>query len=295
MLEHARAGEESATALLERLGRDGREVPVRLALRDLLERIARTVRPVARHAGVRLLVEAGDGFVVRARPGELAQVLLNLARNAIGSFVRRGTGTGEPLVRLVARGDGRRVLVEAIDNAGGVSPAQVPRLFRLGRSGRGSTGVGLYLARCLAERNGGTLAYRRVDGGSCFTLSLPRASVPRRDAGSRAARPAPVGSRRLRAARDTGLYCREMGLKILAINPGSTSTKLAIYDDTAEVWRVSLAHRSEDLARFARLGDQLEYRRSAVREALAGAPRDRRRPSSVGAGCSGRSPAGSTR
>jgi butyrate kinase len=62
-----------------------------------------------------------------------------------------------------------------------------------------------------------------------------------------------------------------MGLKILAINPGSTTTKLAIYDDATETWRSSLAHRAEDLARFARLGDQLEYRRAAVREALAGA------------------------
>lgn len=63
-----------------------------------------------------------------------------------------------------------------------------------------------------------------------------------------------------------------MGLKILAVNPGSTSTKLAIYDDEAEAWRASLAHRAEDLARFPRLGDQLEYRRAAVREALAQAP-----------------------
>ena len=63
-----------------------------------------------------------------------------------------------------------------------------------------------------------------------------------------------------------------MGLKILAVNPGSTSTKLAIYEDTAELWRTCLAHRSEDLARLPRLGDQLEYRRAAVREALAGAP-----------------------
>jgi butyrate kinase len=63
-----------------------------------------------------------------------------------------------------------------------------------------------------------------------------------------------------------------MGLKILAINPGSTSTKLAIYEDTTELWRAALAHRSEDLSRFARLGDQLEYRRAAVRESLAGSP-----------------------
>jgi len=61
-----------------------------------------------------------------------------------------------------------------------------------------------------------------------------------------------------------------MGLKILAINPGSTSTKLAIYEDTTELWRASAAHRSEDLARLPRLGDQLEYRGAAVREAIAG-------------------------
>ncbi|MCX7028859.1 MAG: butyrate kinase [Spirochaetes bacterium] len=63
-----------------------------------------------------------------------------------------------------------------------------------------------------------------------------------------------------------------MGLKIIAVNPGSTSTKLAIYEDTTELWRAAVAHRSEDLARLPRLGDQLEYRRTAVREALAGAP-----------------------
>jgi len=63
-----------------------------------------------------------------------------------------------------------------------------------------------------------------------------------------------------------------MGLKILAINPGSTSTKLAIYEDTTELWRAGVPHRSEDLSRIPRLGDQLEYRRAAVRESLAGAP-----------------------
>ena len=124
---------------------------------------------------------------VRARPGEIAQAILNLARNAIDGCVRRGPSAAEPLVRLAARGEGRRALVEVHDNAGGVPAAQVPRLFQPGGSTRGSTGVGLYLARCLAERNGGTLAYRPADGGSCFTLELPRSrpgpASRRRDAG----------------------------------------------------------------------------------------------------------------
>ena len=187
VLEHAAAGGESATALLERLGREGREAPRNVRVRALLERLGRTLRPVARGAGVRLVVECGGELAVRARPGEIAQAILNLARNAIDGCVRRGPSTAEPLVRLAARGEGRRALVEVHDNAGGVPAAQVPRLFQPGGSTRGSTGVGLYLARCLAERNGGTLAYRPADGGSCFTLELPRSRPAparrRRDAG----------------------------------------------------------------------------------------------------------------
>jgi signal transduction histidine kinase len=178
VLEHARAGGESATALLERLGRDGRESLQSLAVRPLLDRLGRTLRPVARPAGVRVVVECGDELALRARPGETAQVLLNLARNALDGFTRRGRGPDERLLRLVARGEGRRVIVEVIDNAGGVAASQVPRLFRLGRSSRGSTGVGLYLARSLAERNGGSLVYRAADGGSCFALALPRSRPP---------------------------------------------------------------------------------------------------------------------
>ncbi len=60
-----------------------------------------------------------------------------------------------------------------------------------------------------------------------------------------------------------------MAVKILAVNPGSTSTKLALYDDAAECWRKGVAHSPEEIARFRRIQDQLELRSSAVRESLA--------------------------
>jgi butyrate kinase len=60
-----------------------------------------------------------------------------------------------------------------------------------------------------------------------------------------------------------------MGRNILAINPGSTSTKIAVFEETAELWKKNLAHRTEDLARFRRLMDQLDFRSSAVRESLS--------------------------
>lgn len=63
-------------------------------------------------------------------------------------------------------------------------------------------------------------------------------------------------------------------MKILVINPGSTSTKLAVYEDLEQVWRESVFHSAKELARFHHINEQYEYRRMHVLDALqrAGIP-----------------------
>jgi signal transduction histidine kinase len=175
MLEHAAVGQETAAAFLGRIGREGREEARVLDLRGLLEEVVRSARSAWRPAGIVLALQCEDHLAVRARKLEAEQVVLNLLRNAVDAFAARRPGAGEPRVRLEAARGADRVLLEVSDNAGGVPAGDVPRLFSLGKSGRGSTGIGLYLARNLAERNGGSLAYRPIEGGSCFTLELPAA------------------------------------------------------------------------------------------------------------------------
>lgn len=48
-----------------------------------------------------------------------------------------------------------------------------------------------------------------------------------------------------------------MSYKILAINPGSTSTKIAVYEDEQEVWSRSISHSTEELLNYPTLFDQL--------------------------------------
>lgn len=55
-----------------------------------------------------------------------------------------------------------------------------------------------------------------------------------------------------------------MGKKILAINPGSTSTKLAVYDDAEVLFNQTLQHGPAELSRFNRVADQFEWRRDLV-------------------------------
>lgn len=60
-----------------------------------------------------------------------------------------------------------------------------------------------------------------------------------------------------------------MGFKILAINPGSTSTKVALYDEERPLLDLTLRHSAEELARYPHIIDQLEWRREMILSALS--------------------------
>ena len=58
-------------------------------------------------------------------------------------------------------------------------------------------------------------------------------------------------------------------MKLLIINPGATSTKIAVYDGDTEVFRRTIEHSTADLASFEHVVDQFDYRRQLVVQALA--------------------------
>lgn len=57
-------------------------------------------------------------------------------------------------------------------------------------------------------------------------------------------------------------------MKILAINPGSTSTKVAVYEDEKPVFTAGIHHSAEDLSAFNRVSDQYEYRKDFILKRL---------------------------
>ncbi|MCX7970118.1 MAG: butyrate kinase [Negativicutes bacterium] len=57
-------------------------------------------------------------------------------------------------------------------------------------------------------------------------------------------------------------------MRILAINPGSTSTKIAVYTDEHCDFVEVVRHRREELAPFARIADQYDFRLQMVKKAL---------------------------
>lgn len=57
-------------------------------------------------------------------------------------------------------------------------------------------------------------------------------------------------------------------MKILVINPGSTSTKMAVYEDEKPVLLRNITHTAEELAPFDAITEQQDFRRQLVLEEL---------------------------
>lgn len=57
-------------------------------------------------------------------------------------------------------------------------------------------------------------------------------------------------------------------LRILAINPGSTSTKIAVYDNENEVFETTLRHSTEEISKYETIFDQYDFRKDVILNAL---------------------------
>jgi len=144
---------------------------------DLLADAAHLLRMRARREGIVLTVEAAAGLPpVQADELRLRQIVINLLSNAI-RFTPEG-GSVCMQARLV---DGPEVELAVVDTGIGIPPDQIERVLqpfeqfgRRGESRESGTGLGLSLARELAELHGGRLDIESVVGiGTTVRVRLP--------------------------------------------------------------------------------------------------------------------------
>lgn len=132
----------------------------------------------------RVEMSSADSVLAMVDAGDLFRILFNLFHNAV-AVSRRNGALDEIAVRVEVNAS--TVSVFVADNGPGLPRAVRRRLFRpVGGTG---SGLGLSIARELAELNGGSLHALQVTSGAAFRLDLPAFSTTRLADGA-TARPA---------------------------------------------------------------------------------------------------------
>jgi signal transduction histidine kinase len=151
-------------------------VSVRAAADDALRMLA----PRADTAGVQLVLDACDDVVPVDGP-RLTQLLGNLVGNAITVTPHGGTVR----VTLARSDDGESIEGSVSDTGPGIPSQLMPHLFTAfwhgDRRDRSGVGLGLWIARAIAEGHGGDLTAVSLPGsGAVFSFILPLADRERR-------------------------------------------------------------------------------------------------------------------
>jgi len=151
-------------------GQSPMEAPVRLGTAALLESVRREL-PADQQA--RLKTVAGPD-ALHAPPRALRRALVSLVRNGL-----EASGDAEPVVLRAARRDGQ-VVLQVEDRGPGLPDAVRERLGEpfFTTKGPDGQGLGVFLARALAEQLGGSLVHDAPPGrGTVARLALPAAGV----------------------------------------------------------------------------------------------------------------------
>ncbi|MEO7071064.1 MAG: HAMP domain-containing sensor histidine kinase [Nostocoides sp.] len=142
------------------------QAPSTVSLDSVIAALQREWQVAFEKARRSVLVSGERGLFVSATPVALSQVLSTLLENSLA----HGRGT----VEVAARRSGPSVIVEVSDQGEGVPATLAPHIFQRSVSTTGS-GLGLALARDLAEANGGRLELVSAER-ALFALFLSEAS-----------------------------------------------------------------------------------------------------------------------
>jgi len=212
----------------------------RVDIATVVRNAVETSEPLIRAAGHRLDIAVPEVPVwLEGDPVRLAQILANLLNNA----ARYTDDGGQITVR--AHREGGSAVIAVCDNGVGIAAEALPRMFAMFTRGapasarsQGGLGIGLALARRLAEMHGGTLD-ARSDGpgrGSEFTLRLPVADAPAQDTEAAAGDAPALTQQRILvvddnrdAADSLGMILRFLGADVRIAEDGPEA--LAVFPD----------------------------------------------------------------
>lgn len=150
--------------------------PQQVDLNELLQDLVDFFSPQAQSQRIELRLRRSPRPVLaEVDPRLIKQAILNLMLNGMQAM---NPGGGELILNLTA--DAHHAVIDVIDTGKGMPPDVQQKIFQAYYSLRkGGTGLGLAMARRIADEHGGKISVRSEEGkGTDFTVTLPLHHTP---------------------------------------------------------------------------------------------------------------------
>jgi two-component system, NtrC family, sensor histidine kinase PilS len=162
------------------LNRRDRQQPETVSFADFMRALTDEITQAENMPPGSVALQVPDDLLIIFDRGHLNQIVWNLIRNAWQHCQKR-----EGSIRVVARAGymGDAVICELMDDGPGIPAELRPQIFEPFFTTRpGGTGLGLYIARELADANGAALELLPKGPGAHFRMTLKRALTPEQPA-----------------------------------------------------------------------------------------------------------------
>jgi two-component system sensor histidine kinase BaeS len=123
--------------------------------------------------GIAFEIQCAEKLFVHADPDRLSQIIVNLVSNAIKATDRGG------IVWVKSGKQNSDIFIEVGDTGHGIRPEDLPYVFeRFYKVSEGGLGLGLSIAKDLAEAHGGRIEVKSEYGkGATFTVFMPLQAI----------------------------------------------------------------------------------------------------------------------
>ena len=158
------------------LNRRDRQQPETVQFGDFMRALTDEIVQAENMPPGSVVLQIPDDLLIIFDRGHLNQIVWNLIRNAWQHCQKR-----EGSIRVIARAGymGDAVICELMDDGPGIPAELRPQIFEPFFTTRpGGTGLGLYIARELADANGAALELLPKGPGAHFRMTLKRALMP---------------------------------------------------------------------------------------------------------------------
>ena len=147
----------------------------KIELHELLQKAVNFILPRVRELDLEIKIINPQEICIETSVNELIQVIINILNNAVDIFISDKIAHPELIINFDE--DEKFVTIHIKDNAGGISPENIDKVFEpyFSTKGKNGTGLGLYMSQMIVQKQfNGHISVESLGNGTTFSIKIQK-------------------------------------------------------------------------------------------------------------------------